>query len=99
VQPPALGDDARDWGGEAGEEGDRRIVLDSPVRAPGAREGDELRVLQLRGVEALEELQVLGVRGREARLHVVETQSVELARYAGLVLGGEAYPLPLGPVP
>ena len=69
-----------------------------PARAPGSGEGDEPRVRKLGGVEALEELQVLGVGGREAGFDVVDPQRVEGPGYSGLVLGGQADALTLGSV-
>jgi hypothetical protein len=51
-----------------------------------------------RVVEPLEELQVLGVGGGEARFDVVDPQRVKLAGNASLVLGGQAHALPLGTV-
>ena len=98
VQLPALGDDAGDGRGEGGEERDRGILLRPSARPPGPREGDEPRVRERGGVEALEELEVFGVRGGEARFDVVDPQGVELAGYAGLVLGGQAHALALGSV-
>jgi hypothetical protein len=49
-------------------------------------------------IEALEELQVLGIGGGEASFDVVDPQRVELAGYAGLVLGGQANALSLGTI-
>jgi hypothetical protein len=53
-----------------------RVLVRAAVGAPRPREGDEPRVRELRGVEALEKLEVLGVGGGEARLDVVEAQGV-----------------------
>ncbi len=72
VHLPALGDDAGDGRGDVGEERNRRVVFGPSARTPGAGKGHELRILQLRGVEGLEELRVFGVGGREARFDVVE---------------------------
>jgi hypothetical protein len=73
VQLPALGDDTGDGSREGGEERYGGIVLRPSVRAPGPREGYEPRVRERGGVEALEELQVLGVGGREAGFYVIDT--------------------------
>ena len=73
----------------------------SSARPPGRRarvKATSLALRERRGVEALEELEVLGVGGGEARFDVVDPQRVELAGYAGLVLGGQAHALALGPV-
>src|SRR5215210_1820696 len=98
VQLPALGDDAGDGRREGGQERHRGVVLGPPFRAPGPREGDESRVLQRRVIEALEELEILGVGGGEARFYVVDPQGVELAGDPRLVLGGQAHALALGTV-
>jgi hypothetical protein len=83
VQLPALGDDAGDGGGEGGEERDRRVLVRAAVGAPRPREGDEPRVRELRGVEALEKLEVLGVGGGKARFYVVEGLEIRARGLSG----------------
>ena len=57
-----------------------------------------MSALQPRLAQALEELELLRVRGREARLDHRHAELVEDARDAHLLLDGQRHALPLHPV-
>jgi hypothetical protein len=97
VQRPGLADERAD-GREGGCEQPQRRVLVGAGVAP-ARHAERAHVgREALAREALEQLLLLRVRGREAGLDEGDAEVVEQVRDAHLLLGRERHPLPLHPV-
>jgi hypothetical protein len=99
VQSPGLPDQG-DHRGEAGGEQLQGLVLGGfRVTPPGHPEGADHRLAELDLGQRLEELTLLRVRAREARLDEADPEIVELADDAHLLLGRERHALALHAVP
>ena len=96
VVVPRLPDDARGPGTGLDEVPERVVGVDLALHAPGAPERDErARVEMQLARQPSEQLVVLRVGARPARLDVVHTEPVELLGDAQLVVDGERDPLEL----
>ena len=97
VQAPGLADDRRDRRPGLGQHAQRRVLLGRDPAPPGHPEGADVRP-QPGFAQALEELELLRVRRREARLDHRHAELVEDPRDAHLLLDGQRHPLTLHPV-
>ena len=95
VQPPGLADE-RAHGREARRQrAQPRVLLRGEVAPARHAEGGDLGLLEPLGGQELEELEVLGVRAREAGLDEVDAQGVQAPGDAHLLGGRERHALPL----
>ena len=97
---PGLADDADGADVRLHEMAERVVAVDLALDATRRPEGDQRRCRQLKVVRrAPEQLVVLRVRARPARLDVVDAEPVQLFGDAQLVLNGERDALELRAVP
>ena len=98
VQRPGLAHQRAHRCEAVGQQPQRRVLRGTdvaPARHAERRDlGDGERLVR----EQLEELGLLGVRRREARLDHVDAELVQLVRHAHLLGGGQGHPLALHPV-
>ena len=73
-----------------GQDPQALVGLGGDVPAAGHAEGDDLRDVQRLVGEQLEQLVLLGIRRREARLDQVDSEGIEGMDHPHLLLGGEA---------
>ena len=91
VQAPGLADQRADRREAVGEHAQRRVLgRPAPAAARHPERGD-LRVLEALAGEQVEELELLGVRGREAGLDQVDPELVELVGDAQLLGSAERH--------
>jgi hypothetical protein len=98
VQRPRLADDRADRGERARQDPHPLVLVGrhaAPARHP---ERGDLRPVERLAREQLEQLELLGVRRREAGLDQVHAQLVEAMRDAQLLVRGQRHPLTLHPV-
>ena len=93
VQAPRLADDGDGRREDLGEHAQALVGLGRDALAPGHAEGDELGVDQPLCLHAPEELDLLGVRGREAALDEADAELVELERDARLLVDRDGHAL------
>jgi hypothetical protein len=95
VQPPRLADDRADGREGLGQRAQRRVLLGRHVAPARHPEGGDLGVGEALAGQQLEELEVLGVRAREAGLDEVDAELVQTVGDADLLAGRQRHPLPL----
>ena len=98
VQAPGLADDRRDGREGRGERLQALVLGGGGVAAPGHPEGGDLRAREGLLGQQLEELELLGVRRREAGLDHPDAEGVERAGDADLLGGREVDPRSLHPI-
>ena len=98
VKAPALADDRAHGRARLGEHAQPRIGVGARVAATGHPERRDLRVAERLSGQQPEQLELLGVRAREARLDHVDPELVEAMRHPQLLLRGQRHALPLHPV-
>jgi hypothetical protein len=98
VQPPGLADDRADRREAVGQDAQGRVGVRRHVAAPGHPERRDLRGGEALRRQQAEQLLLLGVRGREARLDEVHPEPVEGVRHPQLLGRGERQALALHPV-
>ena len=95
VQAPGLADQRHHRGEARGEQPQRLVLGGLGVAAPGHAEGTDGGLIELDVGEHLEQLELLRVRAREARLDEVDAELVELADHPHLLLRGQGHALAL----